>query len=590
MNDTDANENEFVRLSQSSLFEMMNDFYSHVSIDAWKHGIVPSFVTQNTFIAHSYVQLILGYIQDLHQQNILNENEPFYIIEVGGGSGRLAFYICNALKELQRRFERFIPFENIIYVLTDFCESNVSYWQTHSGLEQFVKENMLDFAQFDAVHDSVLKLKVSNVTLNKHSVVNPTCVIGNYVIDTLSQDSFRIEQGLLKEGLVSVRKKDNTDPQNVDAISNLIGSDHLCHLETEYRYNQVDARKYYHRQVDPRDEELLESILKWYQSYFSKRTDENKENQTRDILGATVPPLPPDASMLLPIGFIKAIRNLTDLSSSKTLFITGDKGILNPDRFRRLSDPHVAFHGSVSFMANFHAIQLYCLQRGGHCVLGDQDEVSIMVNAFVFDSKDEIIDSIGIDGKQINDLNSKRNVQWQYLNDAFQDYINSFGPNEFYYFQKTLRDECQNPSLQSIISLLKLSHFDCKIFYKFRLDIINGIGKESDGIRAEFQNAIHKLWKNYYHMNETEDVAFELGRLFYGLFMYKEAIEFYQHSIDVCGRHFVTFQNMGMCYASLDDNENAKHCLRKAISLNPNYTKAIDFLEKLENGGLDSVD
>ena len=62
------------------------------------------------------------------------------------------------------------------------------------------------------------------------------------------------------------------------------------------------------------------------------------------------------ASILLPIGALRALRHLTAFSNGKCIVISGDKGNNNPEQFRGLMDPHIAVHGSFSVMVNYHAI------------------------------------------------------------------------------------------------------------------------------------------------------------------------------------------------------------------------------------------
>ena len=53
-------------------------------------------------------------------------------------------------------------------------------------------------------------------------------------------------------------------------------------------------------------------------------------------------------------------------------------------RFRGLTDPHVAVHGSFSVMVNYHAIGLYCTSRSGFVLHDPQEEASLKVSVLVF--------------------------------------------------------------------------------------------------------------------------------------------------------------------------------------------------------------
>ena len=78
-------------------------------------GIVPHFITCNTFIGRTYAKVLHGFIADCYKQDNtspgeimsenkrmkLNEKEPLYIIELGTGSGKFSYFMLKALKEMQ---------------------------------------------------------------------------------------------------------------------------------------------------------------------------------------------------------------------------------------------------------------------------------------------------------------------------------------------------------------------------------------------------------------------------------------------------------------------------------------------------------
>jgi SAM-dependent MidA family methyltransferase len=196
---------EFKRFSQSIMWRLMMDFYSSSGKDAWSKEIVPSFITSNCHIAKSYARLLAGYIHDLVQLGNIDSKHKLYIVELGGGSGRLAFLILKELEKIKDRID--FPFHQIVYILTDFAEANIQFWEQHQGLSQFVKDGRLDFAKYEAVNDNSLKLRVAGTILRKNQVKNPICIVANYLIDTLCHDVFQVRDGVLMEGLVKMKLK-----------------------------------------------------------------------------------------------------------------------------------------------------------------------------------------------------------------------------------------------------------------------------------------------------------------------------------------------------------------------------------------------
>jgi hypothetical protein len=48
-------------------------------------------------------------------------------------------------------------------------------------------------------------------------------------------------------------------------------------------------------------------------------------------------------------------------------------------------------------------------------------------------------------------------------------------------------------------------------------------------------------------------VAFEIGRFYYGIKDYSNALEYYRFSSEHIGEHHVTRHNMGLCYYSMGE-------------------------------------
>jgi hypothetical protein len=63
----------------------------------------------------------------------LDPNEPLYVIELGAGSGKFSYLMLKALHELREISD--FPVDKIIYVMTDFTESNFNFWRGHAALK-----------------------------------------------------------------------------------------------------------------------------------------------------------------------------------------------------------------------------------------------------------------------------------------------------------------------------------------------------------------------------------------------------------------------------------------------------------------------
>jgi len=347
-------------------------FYDRKGVKSWSQGIVPHFITCNAFIGRAYAKVLLGFIRDCTGPNAkmrLDPSEPLYVVELGAGSGKFSFFMLRALNELSKAGfieEGEFPASKIVYVMTDFTEKNLLFWNQHPGLEPYVERGQLDLAIFDAVNDSEIHLHHSKVTLKPGALKNPVCVVANYLFDTLCHDIFQVENSQLTEGLISVGSRNAYEPDALDP-------EIIKRFDNHFRYNVV-TDDYYRNEDDESDREHFKRILRWYLDYFGASPS-----------GA--------ASILMPIGALRALRRLTAFSNGRALVLSGDKGNNNPEQFRGLMDPHIAVHGSFSVMVNYHAIGLYFISRNGFVLHNPQEEASLKVSAFVLSGDSDDLDS-----------------------------------------------------------------------------------------------------------------------------------------------------------------------------------------------------
>jgi hypothetical protein len=90
---------------------------------------------------------------------VLDGNQPVYLLELGAGAGRFAYYFLRQLVPLWRQSVlRDVP---VKYVLTDYNEKPLEFWQTHSRLRPYVDAGVLDFACFDVERDKEIRLRAS---------------------------------------------------------------------------------------------------------------------------------------------------------------------------------------------------------------------------------------------------------------------------------------------------------------------------------------------------------------------------------------------------------------------------------------------
>src|SRR5687767_13921919 len=142
---------EKLRLSQSLLWQAQRHFFERQGIEAWRHRIVPHYITNNPYLANTYARLVFAFLPDCQAVTAtpgeggfppLDLSQPLYIIELGSGSGRLAFhFLKNFLPLFNHSALKEIP---IKFVLTDFAEQTLAFWQSHRSLQPFLASGHLD--------------------------------------------------------------------------------------------------------------------------------------------------------------------------------------------------------------------------------------------------------------------------------------------------------------------------------------------------------------------------------------------------------------------------------------------------------------
>src|SRR5258708_2295256 len=85
-----------VSLSQSLIWRLQRDFYAQRGLKAWTEDLVPSYITNNPFIAEIYAKIVAGFVSDCMQQaqhGPLSPENPLRILELGAGTGKFS-YLC----------------------------------------------------------------------------------------------------------------------------------------------------------------------------------------------------------------------------------------------------------------------------------------------------------------------------------------------------------------------------------------------------------------------------------------------------------------------------------------------------------------
>jgi len=306
--------------SQSLLWTLQRDYFTQRGLKAWSQGEVPHYITSNPTIATAYAEIVFAHWQD--QSQYFTSAQPFYLCELGAGSGCFAFQFLSHLTQLCQQHQ--LPLTQFRYILTDFVQANLDAWEHHPQFQPFFQQGILDIARFDINHDDHITLHHSGKTLRPGNLERPLVAMANYLFDSIPQDLYYIEQGQIHTCLVSLFCQQN--PKTLDTAKL------LEHIELHYDYQPTDLTR-----LEP----TLQALLRHYKNRLT------------------------DTHLLVPsIGFL-CLKRLQKLSKQGLLLLSADKGKLDLSQLQGNHPPRLVTHGSFSLSVNYGLFQTFCQQQGG---------------------------------------------------------------------------------------------------------------------------------------------------------------------------------------------------------------------------------
>jgi len=333
------------RLSRSVIWDLHRTFYRQMGPRAWQEGIVPTDVSTNPRVADAYAHLVVTFLRDAHRKRALDSSEPVYVLELGSGSGRLAFYLARALEGLEDALPAGVP--PVCVVVTDFADANLEWVASRPAMQPLIEASRVDLAWFDADEPGPLELRVSGRVLEPGALANPVVVVANYVLDSLKTDAYHLVGGRALDVLVAAARQPGT-------------SDDSPRLEPYTLLKEEQPAD-----DAPYGDPVLDGLLEEYRSGLV------------------------DTGVWLPVGAVGAVRYLDTLSARQTLLLVGDKCFRTLQEMERRVVAQIATHGSLSVTLNLHAIERAVAARDGFTLYNDSPDLSFLFSAFVFPGRRE---------------------------------------------------------------------------------------------------------------------------------------------------------------------------------------------------------
>lgn len=477
------------RFSTSRIWQLQRDYFNQAGIDAWRSGAVPHYITSNPVVGKTYAELALALLRDLSLRG--QREGTVYLLELGAGHGRLCYHF---FKHFERYYaESAIPLPPFCYVLSDFTEANLSFWQAHPRLQPYLEQGWLDFALFDVETSRELSLQHADVTLQAGALSQPLLVVANYFFDTIPQELFRIENQAISYGLLSLACE--FDPAELET------AELIELLELEYEYEPAQTPVY-------PGEPLLDDLLETYRRELEQ------------------------THLLFPHVGLRCLDRLRQLSRQGLVLLSADKGEHHLSSLDHRPAPQLATHGSFSLTVNYHALGAYCTRQGGLALLPRHRPASLDLACLLW----------------LDDAPGYRETLA-----AYERFVGDYGPDDYFRLKKWIEQHYATLDARDVMAVLRLSGYDAHILQQMLPRLLELLPSLSASQRANLCLAIPRIWETYYPLGEPENLADDLGDLLLALDSNREAILYYEQSVALYGPDTDTLFKIAVCHCLLGE-------------------------------------
>ncbi|WP_405081069.1 SAM-dependent methyltransferase [Paenibacillus chitinolyticus] len=507
------------RFSEAPIWNIQRKYYEEAGTKAWNNDQVPQYITSNPMIAAAYAEMIFGFLQDRANKGC--GSEPVTIVELGAGAGRFAYHVLHEL--CQMRDYAGISLPPFRYIMTDLAMNNVLAWKEHPALQSFITEGLLDFAQFDAVHDTVLNLVVSGTTISEGALKQPLIIVANYFFDSIPQELIYVSEGKIYEADVYVEYPEHKDS-----------------LKPSEWLNQITLR-YEHRRAPEYEQETYpyRDVISLYQEQLE------------------------DSHILFPAAGLSCLQRLNSLSQAGFLLITADKGDHLLDNWKFAEPPELVLHGSFSLTANYHAFVHVFEQRGAEALFPPHYYKNINVGCI---------------------LQLDKPIDYPNMRLAYRRCIERFGPDEFFSLKGWVDRNLDSMRLEQILSFWRLGGYDAEFFIQSTKQISSLLQDANDEEKQDLLRGIELMWSSYYVMEQRYDLALDAGLILFEMDMYEHSKRYLEISVEEEQDEVVStvFYCLAICCFELELVEDAVSYTRKLLELEPDHEEALALISHFD--------
>ncbi|WP_160686908.1 tetratricopeptide repeat protein [Clostridium sp. C2-6-12] len=495
-------------LSQSMLWKLQTDFFANQGPEAWIKGIVPQYITTNPYIANQYAKTVFGYLRDYAARENIDKDTVIYIMELAAGVGRFTYtFLKRFLHMVENSSLKGIKFK---YIVTDFAERNIEYWQSHSFLQPYFESGILDCATFDISKDEEIRLRHSGEVLSSGNMKNPLILFANYTFDSLPQDTFYVNNGELFEGVITVSDKEKRDPEDKSILAG---------LNYHYTDKKIEGNDYY-------EDKNFNDVLMHYKDSLE------------------------DTAFYMPVIGLRCISRLRKLFNDDVILISADKGYKNEEAMIGNYHPFLSKHGCISMTVNFHAIELYFNELGGKAIHSIYEHENVNVSLFLL---------------------SKDTNEFIETSMAYNDVMETIGPDDFYNMKKAIMPLSKSLTTKELLTFLRFTIWDSRTLLELYNILLERIQTEENFPQDELVDSINKVWEYYFPIGEEGDLGYYFGSILGYLGQDIDALRFFETSLEFYGECSETYYEIALCYYNLQLIDRALEYTEKSLSLDPNF-------------------
>jgi hypothetical protein len=404
-------------------------------------------------------------------------------------------------------------------VVTDFEDSKLRRLQDHPALKADLDSGRLDLAVLDLCDPRGLRLWQSGAVLERGR--NPLVLIANYVFDSLPCDVFAVRGGRLHEGLVSISS---------DRADSVVGEpDDLDSLQMTWDFEEADPTT-----IDDPD---LRAVAATYEAELD------------------------DSVFLVPTGAQRCLNQFRSIAgSSPLLALVADKGHARTQDLLGAGPPAFVTHnGCFSLMVNFDALARAAGRAGGRAYLPRHRPTSLVVGAFCY-----------ADGMALSEF------------DRSYAEVESGGPDDLFTLRSALQAGQGAQDIDQFLGYLRICRWDSTLLLEWFSQLLDLAATTPQDRRSDLAAALDRVWEGYFPIGEEADVAVCIGLLLSAIHYYREALVYFERSIELHGPSPRTHFAAGIAHYGLRELDAAAKSARDALALDPGFSGARSLLVSVE--------